>query len=148
MIEKSDITRFARHLFSRSRGYPDKYMMHPQREWYFIVASFFVVFVLGALHVWYWYQYYTSFADTITANEHTSIPTYHDTLVKRVHTTYAARQQRFDDYRNEPVATPAPAAATSSEPTDTDSEDADFTEPIATSTPMDDEDLERFQLDF
>ena len=81
MIESHDIKALAKNVFSRSRGYSDRQIMHPNREWFFIVAIFFVLFIGGvAVSVWQ-YHSYQSLPDQVVAEEDTVIPHYNEVLV-------------------------------------------------------------------
>lgn len=84
MIETNDITTFARHMFSRSRGYKVQQIMHPNREWFIIFVLFLFLFALSVLFGVWQYRTFQQLPDTITAAEDTVVPTYSSELVQSV----------------------------------------------------------------
>lgn len=95
MIENSDIKKFASRVFSSSRGSRDRKIMHPDREWLWIVSSFFIMFIVGAgVSVWQ-YNWYESLPDRVSASEDTQTPPYNTELVQRLVHEYESRAERF-----------------------------------------------------
>ena len=113
MIESKDIKKFTHHVFQRSNGVPDKHMIHPQREWVLIVVSFLIIFISGGVYSWYQYQYYQGYADTVTAQADSSIPTYRQAVVAAAHEKYGLRREQFQAYINAPIPVVDDVVATS-----------------------------------
>lgn len=97
MIESRDITAFAARVFSSSRGYSDRKIMHPDREWFWVVLLFFVIFVSTlAVSVWK-YQWLQTVPDQIEVVDGTQIPHYNATLVDDILTDFSARSALFTE---------------------------------------------------
>ena len=60
MIEKNDILKMVHHITKRSRGIPDKRLMHPVREWLIGLVCVVVVLAVGVM---YSTRLFTMFSD-------------------------------------------------------------------------------------
>lgn len=135
MISSHDIQAYARHIFARGRGHPDKHIMHPQREWLLIVASFFLLFSAGSVFVWLQYVQFTNVEATVTATESLQIPEYQSERVQAVHDVYQERQAEFERLLGQaPVVPPAATSSEATEGTSTPLEDAATTTTTETAT--------------
>lgn len=95
MIETSEIKALIHRVSQKRHGHRDRKIMHPNREWFMIVISFFVLLVGGVgFGVWY-YQWYSSLPDRITVVEESALPHYNTDLVSQVITVYTDRSERF-----------------------------------------------------
>lgn len=95
MIDAKDITTYARQLFSRSRGQQTPQIMHANREWFLIVAIFFILFAFSvAFSVWQ-YRWYQELPNTIIAADETVVPNYSWELVQSVLQERQTSRERF-----------------------------------------------------
>ena len=137
MIEKKDISKFAQHIFARTKEHPDKQVMHPQREWLCIIASFVVIFSIGLYLGVTQYQHYQGLADTIQPVTENNIPTYQSSLVEEVHERYRSRETLFAEFiAQTPTQVPVETDQATSSP-----------DLPAELEPADDEDLGQEQLE-
>jgi hypothetical protein len=93
MIETHDLTKFARRIFLQGRRrVPQPRTIYPEREWFFIVSGFILLFLCGAgMSVWY-YSMIQSVADNVTGRKENSVPVYQAAAVEKVHEQFAARE--------------------------------------------------------
>lgn len=84
-----------RHIFRRSKGVPDKRLLHPRREWGIGLCLFTVVLFVGS---GFGAQSFTQFKDVtaIEGQAELSIPRYNENQIKSVLEVY---QERSDGYR-------------------------------------------------
>lgn len=121
MIETKDLTNFARHLFSHSRGSRRTRALYPEREWFFIVGLFLVIFLGGAvMSVWY-YRFYNTLPAQISGRQSVSVPAYQAAAVEQAHTVYREREEKYTslytaaiDGAGELATTTSPATTTTS----------------------------------
>ena len=112
MIERKDILKMVRHVTKRSRGVPDKKLIHPRREWLIGLVLFIVVLAGGLTYNSFSYQK----ALTVGSEESegtTGVVQYRTGLVEDALTIYRERKLRFEELR--PEAT-APAMQTPQNP--------------------------------
>lgn len=144
MISTKDISKYARHVFARSKGHPDKHIMHPQREWLLIVGSFLLLFLGGAVYAWQQFTHFSELPNTIEVSSDMNIPEYRAAMVREVHTIYGERQDTFEtimgDIPDTPVATTTPELIDETSATTTDMTDdleVEDDAPLETETPTD-----------
>ncbi len=84
------------HVFKKGKGYPDRRLMHPRREWVLGVMMFLtVIFVGGVLAA----QAYVQYRD-IEALEEVAlqqVPQYNDVAVQNVLTLFRERNTIYED---------------------------------------------------
>ena len=49
MIDKKSIIKMASAIVRHDKGYPDRRLMHPQREWFIGLVLFAVILIAGSL---------------------------------------------------------------------------------------------------
>lgn len=82
MIRTKDIANFTEKIFSRSRGYREKKIMHSNREWFIIVTSFFLLFGLSLFVALYQYEKIINLNENITPDSGRIIlPSYNQQVV-------------------------------------------------------------------
>lgn len=134
MIETKDLTNFARHIFSHGRGARRSRVLYPEREWFFVVGVFLVVFLVGAaLSVWY-YQLYNNLPEQIIGRESVSVPTYKAAAVEQTHAVYSDREERYTRLYETAMDDAAVFSATNSQATATTTDDVAPAEEFETAT--------------
>lgn len=95
MIETRDVVEYARHIFARSKGQPDKRIMHSRRDWLFVSIVFLSIFLLGVAAGLLQYQYVRELPTTVSGIHDMNVPRYQQSLVTNVHDFYAERERRY-----------------------------------------------------
>lgn len=107
MITKQDIIKFARHVTRRSKGLPDRRLMHPYREWYIGLAVAGVLVCAGIAYTYSQYQYYDTIEERV-AGDVGEVIEYRSNVAERVTVRFVARSAVFDRLRaGATVAAPA-----------------------------------------
>ncbi len=117
MIERSDITRYARIIFSHKTGTRQPRLMHPEREWFIIILVFLIIFLTGAVVSVWSYQYYQALPASVSVPSDTIRPTYQRSQVLDIHQRYAERLERYQELIN---LSPAANSEESTNDTSTD----------------------------
>lgn len=96
LLNTTELMNMARHVFRRSRGIPDKRLMHPRREWGIGLLMFAAVLGVGSV---YSAQSFTQFKDltSIKGEASLAIPRYNQGQVEAVLALYAARNEAYQD---------------------------------------------------
>ena len=114
MIDKKDIIKMAKHVFKRGKGYPDRRLIHPKREWTVgLFMSLLVLFVGGTAAA----QLYSTYRNVNTLLQVTpaTMPRYNAQAVETALTEYRLREQEYESLQKNkgvsqsvvPVVTPA-----------------------------------------
>ena len=122
MINKQDILKMVHHVTKRSRGIPDKRLMHPVREWLIGLLGMVLVVVVGVI---YSVHLFTTFSNVteITHTESAISIRYNETLINEAREQFGVRSDKFNELRGLRVAPPpSPATTTEALP---EAEDAD-----------------------
>jgi len=105
-------------VFHRSQGYPDRQLLHPQREWGIGVLMFIVVVMAGSAFVATIFVQYRDLS-LAQGNVEESIPQYRAVIVQDALELYRARTEEYQQLRGEVIS--VPDETTSSTGTSTDS---------------------------
>ena len=121
MINKQDILKMVHHVTKRSRGIPDKRLMHPVREWLIGLLGMVLVVVVGVI---YSVHLFTTFSNVteITHTESAISIRYNETLINEAREQFSVRSDKFNELRGVRVAPPPSATTTEALP---ETEDAD-----------------------
>lgn len=96
MISKKDILKMVRHVSKRSRGIPDRRLIHPKREWCIGLVIFVVIVFSGVFYNGHTYQRYNNIASEL--EEPTSgVVTYKANVVNETLEYYRERERRFTE---------------------------------------------------
>jgi len=101
----------ADHVFKKSRGYPDRRLMHPQREWFIGIVLFMIVVALGSLFAGDVFVKYRNIS-VEDGDSGESIPRYRDAIIQNALESYQARTETYDTLRNAVVAQPVVSTST------------------------------------
>lgn len=116
MIIAHSIFKMAQRIAHRDKGYVDRRIIHPVRDWLFGLAGAGLLLLgsgMGAVHLFLVESESASDEHEVIADS----AVYDSKLVKRVLTDYAARQARYESLRGVAVFVPI---ATGTEATSTD----------------------------
>ena len=100
MIDKKHIIKMAKAVVRRDKGYPDRRLMHPQREWFIGLAMFTFLVFLGSLFAAHTFVTYQNI-DALDGDPGSSIPSYKEASVAKALTLYRLRAQEFTKLREE-----------------------------------------------
>ena len=125
MIDKNNILKMVTDVFHRSQGYPDRQLLHPQREWGIGVLMFIVVVMAGSAFVATIFVQYRDLS-LAQGNVEESIPQYRAVIVQDALELYRARTEEYQQLRGEVIS--VSDEATSSAGTSTDSIDSEAEE--------------------
>jgi len=118
MIDKKSIIKMADDVFHRSQGYPDRRLVHPQREWGIGLFVFAVLVISGSILVGTTFVQYRS-ADSVKGSSEASIPQYREVITQDALELYRARSSEYRQLRGDivvvPVELPRDASSTVSD---------------------------------
>lgn len=132
MIQKYDIIKMAKHVFRRSRGIPDRELMHPRRDWLVGLAVFILLMLGGGGASALSYVYYDSIA-VATDPSAVVVPRYQAALIEATLERYNERVARYQALRAERPTPPVTAATSSDEDASETPEDSEGIVPDAPS---------------
>lgn len=113
----------AHHITRRTRGIPDRKLMHPYREWFIGLSVALVIIVSGAIYNAFVFNHYNSLEDSIEGSQSNSIP-YRNNVVSRVLEMYTGNAAMYNTLRE---SAPETTAQTTTD--DTTAEDASTATP-------------------
>ncbi len=135
MIEKNDIIKMAKHVFKRSKGVPDRALMHPKRDWILGLGLFTIVLLGGGVVSAYHYNLYNAI-EVSSGDVPVKIVRYQTNVVTKAINYFSEREAAYQSERSivptrviSPPATEAPGVL--ADETDT-----------ATELPVDEVDIE------
>jgi len=100
MIDKKNILKMTKAVFRKSQGYPDRKLMHPQREWGIGLIIFIGVVIVGSVfagNVFVEYQH----IDVSTSESNESIPSYKKSVVQDALETYRSQTDTYTELQNQ-----------------------------------------------
>ena len=132
-FDKTQIIKMADHVFKRSRGIPDKRLMHPRREWAIGIILFAIILIAGSAMS---AQSFNRFRNIDTSNGEAdiTIPLYNQVLVTEVINEYSARAAEYKDLINDTSLVPEPVADPLEEVASSTAKTASSTELTSSST--------------
>lgn len=99
MINSKHILKMAKAAFRHDQGYPERKLIHPQREWFIGLAIFAVLLIGGSIAAGLLFLHYQNIDATVTVSEE-RVPTYQAGTVADVLALYSAREVRFNELQN------------------------------------------------
>lgn len=100
MIDKKNIIKMADHVFHRSQGYPDRKLMHPEREWMIGLLVFIIISLLGGLVARNLFLTYRN-TDVVTEGSVETVPKYKEVITQDALEQYRVRDSEYLRLRNE-----------------------------------------------
>ena len=105
MITYNEIIEMARHIARRSRGLPDRRIMHPVRDW--LIGFSVATLIFACLSIYAGWIFFTEKNTDIDAYAvRVETITYEHERVREVLDTYRMKEQQFNalrTYRSEPL---------------------------------------------
>ena len=96
MISTKDIKQYTQKVFSASQGRSEKKLMHPDRDWFLIVCTFFLMFSFSVVFSVVQYQQYQTLSERVAPLEETLLPQYNEQLVQYFVDEFTERMQVFE----------------------------------------------------
>lgn len=133
MITKHDIIKMAKHVFRRSRGMPDRRLLHPKRDWLIGMLMFATILIAGSIVS---AQTFVSYQDVLPADDASVgiIPTYNSATIEKVLEEYRARTILFSNIETQQI--PEEIAAEDDAATSTQQASTTPEVDLSTSTPQ------------
>lgn len=103
------------HVFRKSQGYPDRRLMHPQREWGIGLLFFGFLVILGSILAGNIFVMYRD-VGTTEGNAGESVPQYRTTIVQDALELYRTRNEKYKRMRENVLPASVEVAASSSVP--------------------------------
>lgn len=105
MITKKDIVTMAQHVLKRSKGIPDKRLLHPGREWLVGLLAFSLVVIVGSVwaaksFMFYWH------ADSATGGQKQNVPKYQQDWIETVLGEYDQKTADYEAIVEDVVSAP------------------------------------------
>lgn len=111
MIDKKNILAMSRAVFRKGQGYPDRRLIHPNREWVLGLILFTIVVLGGSIAVTNVFSKYGN--SNIQNGEVTNkVPVYHAGAVKEALEIYSARSLEYTRLKANKVVVPVAEEST------------------------------------
>ena len=98
MIDKKNLIKMAKAIVRHDNGYPDKRLMHPQREWFIGLVLFVVVVLIGSFFAGNIFITYQNI-DTSKGDSGKSIPVYRQTIITDALDRYKTHTKEYEQLR-------------------------------------------------
>lgn len=106
MIDKKVIIQMAEHVFRKSQDYPDRRLMHPNREWGIGLVFFICIVLTGSVLSGNVFVKYRNVGN-IKGSSGESIPQYREVIVKDALEAYRIQSAAYNELRGQvPVVVP------------------------------------------
>ncbi len=119
MIDKNDILRFAKHVYTRGQGVPDRKLLHPKRDWAIGLSVFLLIVFAGGVLSTNLFEAYKN-VQTRKVDVAIQIPVYKELLVKTVLEKYSERSEMYDSLQKKSMVTKLDLKQVDETPTTTD----------------------------
>ena len=129
MIDKKSIIKMASAIVRHDKGYPDRRLMHPQREWFIGLVLFAVILIAGSLLAGDIFLTYQNI-ELSEGDSGQSIPIYRESSVQNSLDLYQARGEEYDALREKKVmiTSPTETSTTTSISAELDEQSMDITD--------------------
>lgn len=112
MIDTKSIVAMARHVFRHTKGYPDRKMMHPNREWLIGIGILVVIVAVGGVTTTQTFLYFQSI-DSLQPTNTTQLTTFKQSEADAVVRVYRSRAQMYNQLNGVTATSSATTAAAS-----------------------------------
>ena len=114
MIDKDSILKMAKDVFRKGQGYPDKRLMHPQREWTIGLGIFALIIGVGSFVSFNIYVKYNTI-DTQEREMTTRVTSYNEVAAQNALAVFRERQRVFNALTNRDVVIEVVSSGTTTE---------------------------------
>jgi len=148
MMNKKEITKFAKEIIHSQKGLRNQQLMHPKREWLTGIAVAVAIFVASITWSALQYAKYQTVEDGIVSPSAPVAPVYREEIVLDALSAYEAKASRLNRLLagNEPTTLPdqpAEKEMETAEDTTQNQNDTQATTTQSTATSSDDQDTEK-----
>jgi hypothetical protein len=96
MMNKKEITKFAREILHSQKGLKNRQLMHPKREWATGIVVALCIFIASITWSSIEYAKYKSIENQIVSQSEAPVAVYREALVTEALSEYAAKAQRLN----------------------------------------------------